>query len=636
MNNGSIEHTMIPTITRMIRAGVIRAGLAGLAMMAAATGTGTLAQTPDQASPSHGIAMHGELKFGPGFTHFGHVNATAPKGGKVKLASIGTFDSLNPFIIKGVAAGRIGLIYDTLMAGSDDEAFSMYGRLAKTIETPKDRSWVAFTLRPEARFHDGSPITADDVMFSFNILRDKGSPFWGVYYGNVTKIEKTSKLRVKFTFRPGENRELPLILGQFPILPKAYWQSRDFAKTTLEPPLGSGPYRIESLEPGRSITYRRDKAYWGRNLPVNVGSYNFDVIHIDYYRDATVAREALKTGGFDFRAENESKAWATAYNIPAVKAGQLIKKTFQHKRSSGMQAFVFNTRRAMFKDPRVREALAFAFDFEWTNKNLFYGQYTRTESFFSNSELASFGLPKGNELKILEGFRGRIPDQVFAKTYKPPSYDGSGNIRPGQRAAMRMFKQAGWVVRNKKLVNAKTNRQMNFEILLVSPAFERIVLPFAHNLKRMGIRARPRLVDPAQYQNRLRDFDFDMVIGSFGQSLSPGNEQRDYWSSRAADIKGSRNIVGIKDKVIDELIEMMIAAPDRKSLVDRVRALDRVLLWKRFIIPQWHIPYDRLVFWNKFGYPKKTPIRGTSFDNWWIDADKAGALKRKLSKTKAN
>jgi microcin C transport system substrate-binding protein len=590
----------------------------------------------DGSAPRHAIAMHGAPKYPPKFAHYDYVNPAAPKGGKVKLAAIGTFDSLNQFIIKGVAAAGLGNLYDSLMTGSSDEAFTIYGLLAETIETPEDRSWVAFTLRPEARFHDGTPVRPEDVIFSFNILLEKGSPFFAAYYGNVAKVEKTSARRVKFSFKPGENRELPLILGQFPILPKAYWQNRDFAKTTLEAPLGSGPYRIETVEPGRSITYRRVAEYWGRNLAVNVGAYNFDVIRIDYYRDATVAREAFKTRGFDYRDENESKAWATAYDIPAVKSGLLIKRKFAHKRSAGMQAFAFNTRREMFKDSRVREALGYAFDFEWTNKNLFYSQYRRTRSYFSNSELASFGVAKGAEREILERFRGRIPKRVFTEEYRPPVYDGTGNIRAGRRAAMRILKQAGWVVRDKKLVNAKTAKQMRFEILLNSPAFERIVLPFVRNLKRLGIRARARLVDPAQFENRVRDFDFDMIVGSWGQSLSPGNEQRNSWSSRAADFKGSRNIIGIKDPVIDELIELVIAAPDRKSLIDRVRALDRVLLWNHFVIPNWHIPYDRRVYWDMFGIPKVVPMMGSPFDRWWIDAAKAAALDRGMSKSKAN
>jgi len=590
----------------------------------------------EDAYVGHALAMHGAPKYGPEFTHFDYVNPHAPKGGTVKQAAIGTFDSLNPFIIRGVAAAQIGLIYDTLMVGSADEAFTVYGLVAETIEVPEDRSWVAFTLRPEARFHDGSPITAEDVIFSFNILRDKGEPFFRVYYGNVTRVEKLGPRKVKFTFKPGENRELPLIVGQLNILPKAYWEGRDFDKPTLEPPLGSGPYKVESVDPGRSITYRRVEDYWARDLPVNVGQYNFDVIRIEYYRDATVAREALIRGDFDFRPENESKAWATAYDLDVVERGLLIKQAVGHERSAGMQAFVFNIRQPIFRDKRVRQALAYAFDFEWTNKNLFYGQYRRTQSYFSNSELASSGLPRGGELEVLERFRGRVPEEVFTKEYKAPSYDGSGNIRPGLRIALKLLGEAGWVVRDKKLVDAETGRPMSFEILLISPAFERIALPFAHNLKKLGIDARVRLVDPAQYQNRLNEFDYDMIVGVWGQSLSPGNEQRDSWSSAAADAVGSRNLIGIKDPAIDELIELVIAAPDRQSLIERVRALDRVLLWSHFVIPHWHIPYDRLVFWDKFGVPEVIPMQGTSLLRWWIDGNKALALKQNKSGAKTD
>ncbi len=606
----------------------------------------------------HALAMHGAPKYGPEFTHFDYVNPNAPKGGTVKQFGFRTFDSLNPFIIRGVAALQIGLIYDTLMAGSADEAFTMYGLVAETIEVPEDRSWVAFTLRPEARFHDGSPITVEDVIFSFNILRDKGKPFYRAYYGNVAKVEKVGERKVRFTFSKAEggakvrvttikpgcdfalessaNRELPLIVGQMPILPKAYWEGREFDKTTLEPPLGSGPYKVESVDPGRSITYRRVEDYWARDLPVNVGQYNFDVIRIEYYRDATVAREALIRGDLDFWQENESKAWATAYDLDEVERGLLIKKAVDHERSAGMQAFAFNIRQPIFRDKRVRQALAYAFDFEWTNKNLFYGQYRRTQSYFSNSELASSGLPRGGELEVLERFRGRVPEEVFTKEYKAPSYDGSGNIRPGLRIALKLLGEAGWVVRDKKLVDAETGRPMSFEILLISPAFERIALPFAHNLKKLGIDARVRLVDPAQYQNRLNEFDYDMIVGVWGQSLSPGNEQRDSWSSAAADAIGSRNLIGIKDPAIDELIELVIAAPDRQSLIERVRALDRVLLWSHFVIPHWHIPYDRLVFWDKFGVPEVIPMQGTSLLRWWIDGNKALALKQNKSGAKTD
>jgi len=431
----------------------------------------------------------------------------------------------------------------------------------------------------------------------------RASPFYRLYFASIAKAEKVGPRKVKFTFVDGVNRELPLITGQMPVLSKDYWRGRDFSKTTLTPPLGSGPYRIKSFEPGRSITYERVKDYWGKDLGVRKGQDNFDTIRYDYYRDATVALEAFKAGEYDFRQENISKNWATAYDFPAIKKGLVIKEEIRHQRPTGMQAFVFNTRREIFRDRRVREALAYAFDFEWTNKNLFYGQYTRTRSYFSNSELASKGLPSSAELKILEPYRGRIPDEVFTKVYQPPKTDGSGNIRQNLRRAFKLLAAAGWTFRDRKLVNAETGKPFTFQILLVQPTWERIALPFVRNLKRLGIDASVRTVDTAQYQKRVEEFDFDMVVGMFGQSLSPGNEQRDLWSSAAAATPGSRNIIGIKDKVVDQLIDLIIAAPDWKSLVARTRALDRVLLWGYYVIPHWHIRSFRIASWNKFGRP---------------------------------
>jgi microcin C transport system substrate-binding protein len=580
----------------------------------------------------HGMAMHGDAKYPPGFKHFDYVNPKAPKGGAIKLGALQTFDSFNPYIIKGVGAAGLGLTADTLMVNSADEALTIYGLIAESIETPKDRSWVIFNLRPEARFHDGSPITADDVIFSFNILIEKGRPFYRAFYGNVAKVEKLGRHRVKFSFKPGENRELPLILGGLTVMSKAYWQERDFSKTTLKPPLGSGPYKLEAFEAGRSVTYRRVKDYWAKDLPVNVGRYNFDQIRYEYYRDPTILREALKAGDLDHRGENQSKAWATAYDIAAVRDGLLVKKNFPHQQSAGMQAFVFNMRRPMFQDRRVRQALMQVFDFEWTNRNLFYGQYTRTSSYFSNSELASSGLPKGEELEILERFRGRIPDEVFTREFKLPVFDGSGSVRSGMREALRLLKQAGWRVRDKKLVDPR-GEILEFEFLLISPEFERVILPYVRNLDKLGIKVHVRLVDPSQYVNRMNAFDFDMVVTGWGQSLSPGNEQRIFWSSKTVDTPGSRNLAGIKDPAIDELVELVIAAPDRASLVQRTRALDRVLLWGQYVVPNWHIPYDRLIYWDKFGIPKKIPVQGTSLMTWWIDSAKAKALAAKKSKT---
>ncbi len=588
-----------------------------------------------EAKPVHGIAMHGSPKYQSDFKHFDYVNPNAPKGGKVRLSAIGTFDTFNPYTIKGVpAAGISGFVYESLANSSLDEAFTEYGLLAESIEMPGDRSWVAFTLRKEARWHDGKPVTVDDVIFSLNALKTKGQPFYRFYYRGVTKAEKAGERRIKFTFGGGKNRELPLIIGQLPILPKHIWADKDFTKTTLEKPVGSGPYKVKSFEAGRSITLERVKNYWGAKLPVTTGHYNFDEIRFDYYRDSTVALEAFKSGEYDFRQENASKIWATGYDSPAFKQGLYKKQTIRHENSTGMQGFVFNTRKGFFKNPILRKALAYAFDFEWTNKNLFYGQYARTKSYFSNSELASRGLPSPEELKILTPLKDQIPPEVFTQTYNPPGTDGTGRIRKNLRQAKKLLQQAGWVIKNKQLVEPKTGKPLKFEILLISPAFERIVLPFVRNLKRLGITATVRRVETAQYQKRMESFDFDMIVGSFGQSLSPGNEQMSYWGSAAAERRGGRNYIGIKNPAIDKLIDLVIAAPDRKSLIMRTRALDRVLLWNHYMIPQWHIQTFRVAFWDKFGRPPNSPKYGLGFNTWWVDSNKAAALASKLTSNK--
>jgi microcin C transport system substrate-binding protein len=570
------------------------------------------------ADPTHGLSIHGDLKYGPGFRHFDYVNPRAPKGGSVTLRAIGTFDNLNPFILKGVPAAGIGNTFDTLTVASSDEPSSEYGLVAETIETPPDRSWVAFTLRPQARFHDGNQMTVDDVIWTFNTLRTRGHPLYRSYYAQVASVEKTGPRTVKFTFKAGENRELPVIVGQLPVLSKAYWAGRDFAKTTLEAPLGSGPYRVDSFEPGRSITYRRVKDYWAAALPVNVGRYNFDTIRYDYYRDDTVALEAFKAGAYDFRSEASSKNWARAYDVPAVRDGRIRKEEIPNEVPTGMQGWVYNTRRPIFADPRVREALAAAFDFEWSNAHLFYNAYTRTRSYFSNSELASRGLPSEAELKVLAPFRGRVPDDVFTREYRPPSTE-PGGLRPNLVHALELLKQAGWVVRDMRLVNAETGRPMTFEILIDEPGFERIALPFVKNLERLGVAARLRTVDAAQYQYRLKQFDFDMTVAVFAQSLSPGNEQIDYWASSSAETPGSRNLAGVRDPVVDRLIELVISAPTRPALVDHTRALDRVLLWGHYVIPQFHIAAFRVAYWNRFGRPAVSPKYDLGFDTWWVE-----------------
>ena len=575
----------------------------------------------------HAIALHGDIKYGPDFTHFDYVEPDAPKGGEVTLASIGSYDSFNSFINEGLTPSGIGLIYDSLTEGSLDEPFTEYGVLAQTIEVAPDSSWVQYTLNPAARWHDGVPISADDVVFSFEIQTTEGAPGIRSYYADVTGVEKIAERVVRFTFGGEINNELPLIMGQLTIIPKHYWEGRDFTATTLEPPLGSGPYRIGSFEAGRSIEYERVEDYWGADLPVNAGRYNFGTIRYEYYRDTTVAIEAFKAGEYDFRAENVAKEWATAYEIPARDQGHLVQEFVPNESGQGMQAFWFNTRLPKFSDPRVRQALGFAFDFEWTNENLFYGQYTRTDSFFSNSELAASSLPEGIELEILEEFRGQIPDEIFSEPFTLPRTDGSGNIRQNLAAALDLLSEAGWEIRDGKLTDVDSGEVMTIEFLLRSSTFERVVAPFVQNLERLGVDANINLVDSSQWVNRVLAFDFDTFIWTRRQSLSPGNEQRNYWSSEAAETPGSFNFAGISDPVIDELIDKVITAPDRETLVAATRALDRVLLSGHYVIPQWHIAGDRIVYWNKFGQPEITPRFGLDFlTTWWVDGDRVSTL----------
>ena len=582
----------------------------------------------DAVLSSHAMTMFdNEIpKYTTTFPYFDYVNPTAPKGGTLRLAVDGTFDSFNSFIPKGNAASTGSV--ETLLVNSADEPFTAYGLVAKTMEWPADRSWVIFNLRPEARWHDGTPITADDVVWSFETLVEKGMPFYRYYYSAIDSAEALNTHRVRFNFKESGNQELPLITGQLPVLPKHYWASRDFSATTLDPPLGSGPYRIQKFEAGRYIVQERVTDYWGANLPVRRGMNNFDIIRTEYFRDATPIRLALKAGDIDFRLENQSKAWADDYNVAVVDKGLLNKEMVPHRQPTGMQAFVMNTRRTLFQDPRVRQALGYAFDFEWSNRTLFNGQYTRTTSYFSNSELASSGLPEGSELALLEHYRGRIPDTVFNQAFRIPVTDGSGRPRENLRKATALLKSAGWSVRDLKLINEATGVPFRFEVLLSSKAFERIVLPYTQNLKLLGIEAKIRLVDRTQYMERYRQKDFDMLVAVWGQSETPGNEQREYWGSDAADSVGSRNLAGIKDPVVDELIELLVKSDSREQLNVRTRALDRVLLWGHYVVPHWHIRADRVLYWDKFSRPA-TPVRsGVMRSRWWYDTQKAAALEQ--------
>ncbi len=581
---------------------------------------------------THAIAIHGDIKYPADFKHFDYVFPKAPKGGTLRDFALGTFDSLNPFITKGTAASDVGRIYETLMTSSADEPSTRYGLIAESIEYPAaNRDWVIFHLNPQARFHDGKTITADDVVFSFNLLMEKGAPLFAQYYADVAKVEALDKRRVKFSFTTAENNELALIVSELPVLPAHFWKDKDFEKGGLELPLGSGPYRIARVDSGRSITYERVKDYWGKDLPVNVGMNNFDVIHIDYYRDDTVAVEALKAGRIDFRWERSASNWAKAYDVPSLARGDLIKQEVRDYTPKGMQAFVMNLRRPPFDNIKFREAMNYAFDFEWANRNLFHDAYTRNNSFFYNSELASSGLPEGQELDVLKPFKDQLPASVFTQPFTNPTTDGSGNNRENLRKAQALLKEGGFTVKGGKLINPKTGKPVVIEYLERDPLFERIVNPYVQNLKRLGIEMNIRMVDTSQYINRMRAHDFDITTLGWGQSQSPGNEQRDFWSSATADMQGSRNYAGIKNPVVDQLIESLIVAPSREALVVRTRALDRVLLHNHYVVPQYAGLTHRLVYWNKFGQPetapKYTPQFATGLMTWWIDPAKERRLK---------
>ncbi|MGB0921805.1 MAG: extracellular solute-binding protein [Alphaproteobacteria bacterium] len=593
--------------------------------LAALLGAGLALSTAYAEAPTvkrnHGLSLFGDVALPADFAHQPGVNPDAPKGGQLRLAAIGSFDSLNPFILKGEPATGLGLTYDTLMADAANEPASEYGLIAEWVEVPEDFSFVTFRLREAARFHDGHPIRAEDVVFSFETLRDKGRPFYRFYYANVAKVEALDELTVKFTFDKAGNRELPQIMGQLMVLPKHYWADKDFAATTLDPPLGSGAYKIEKADAGRSVTYSRVKDHWAANLPINKGRWNFDTISYEFYRDDTVALEAFKAGEFDVRAENTAKNWATAYDFPALKQGKVKKEVLHQERAQAMQAFIFNTRRAKFSDPRVRRAFALAFDFEWMNKTLFYGQYTRTHSYFDGSELAAKGLPSEAERALLKPFRDQLPPELFTTPYSLPVTDGSGQNRTELREAGKLLKAAGWEVLNGTLTHTKTGEKMEVEFLLVSPAFERIVAHYKQSLERLGIKASLRVIDPAQYQNRVDGFEFDIISGGWAQSLSPGNEQRDFWGSQAAARSGSRNYAGINNPVIDAFINKIIFAESRADLVAATRALDRVLLWGHYVVPQWHIKGSRMAWWDKFERPETPPRYQTGFpDTWWAKA----------------
>ncbi|MSO65324.1 MAG: ABC transporter substrate-binding protein [Alphaproteobacteria bacterium] len=601
------------------------------------TGAGCLAWAGMAgAEPRHGLSTLGDLKYPATFSHFDYVNPAAPKGGEVRLGyGEGSFDNLNPYIVKGIRLRGMGevlltLPFESLMAASRDEPDSMYGLVAETAEVAPDRSAVTFTLRPQARWHDGSPITAADVVFSYETLRDKGAPqFREQYRRNFDSVTVSAPNQVTFTFRKDAVlRDLPPLAAGMPILPKAYYDQVEFDRTTLEPPLGSGPYRITEATPGRSITFQRVPDYWGHDLAVNRGRWNFGKIRLEFYRDRTVEFEAFKSGEFDFREEFTSKRWATEYDFPAIKDGRVKRETIPNEAPASRQWFILNLRRDKFADRRVREAFNLAFDFEWTNKNLFYGIYERSQSIFQNSVMAARTPPGEAELDLLAPYRDRLPAALFTDVWRAPATDGSGVNRTQLARARDLLTAAGWTIRNGKLRNAR-NEAFEIEYLMDEPTFERIFAPVAKNLERLGIEARMRHVDSSQYFNRLKSFDFDVITSAFATPMTPGVSERVFWGSEFAHSEGSLNYAGVSDPVVDDLLTRLANAPNRSSLEVAARALDRVVLWNHYVVPQWFRASDLLAYWDMFSRPAVKPKFDDGFlDTWWLDKTKAARLER--------
>ncbi len=580
---------------------------------------GSLICASVQAEPRHGIAMHGEPAYPAGFAHFAYADPAAPKGGTVTLGVHGSFDSTNPLIISGVAAaGLRAHVFESLMARALDEPFSLYGLIAETIETPEDRGWVTFTLNPKARFSDGKAVTVDDVVFSLELLRDHGRPNHRHYYSKVTGIERLGGTAVKFVLQPDGDREMPLILGLMPILPKHLYDPEAFEKTTLDIPTGSGPYLVEDVDPGARITYRRNPDYWARDLAPNAGRHNFDVIRYDYYRDANAVFEAFKKGLIDMRSEGDPTRWATGYDFPAVNDGRVVKEEFPTGLPSGMSAFVFNTRREKFADQRVRRALLHMFDFEWANKSLFHGLYRRTRSFYDNSELGSADRPaEAEERKLLDEFPQVVLPDILEGRFAMPVSDGSGRNRINRRIAIAMLKDAGYVIKDGVLVNAKTDAPFVFEFVTSSRQQERLVLHYTRSLKRIGIEVSVRQVDSSQLQRRRQTYDFDMMQYHWFASLSPGNEQTFYWGAAGRDREGTRNYMGASEPAIDAMIGHLLAARERPEFVSAARALDRVLLSGFYVIPLYHSPTQWAARWTRLHHPKTTSLYGFQLDTWW-------------------
>jgi len=621
---------------KLTRRSLIRASAAALAAPALG-GLGSLPFAGSAAAQDktwkHGLSLFGELKYPEGFKNFEYVNPAAPQGGSVRQIAFGTFDNFNTVIagVKGNLALGTELTNETLTTPALDEVSTEYGLLAEAVSHPDDFSSVTYRLRANARWHDGKPVTPDDVIFSFKAFKEN-SPQLGAYYRHVVKAEKTGEREVTFTFDGPGNRELPQIVGQLPVLPKHWWEGtdasgkkRDVTATTLEPPLGSGPYQLKEFQPGRSIVYEKADNYWGKDVNVIIGTRNFQQLRYEYFRDSTVALEAFKGDQVDWRTENSAKNWATAYDFPAVRDKKVVLEEFPVRNFGIMQAFAFNIRRDKFKDARVRRAFNFAFDFEEMNRTIFFSQYKRINSYFEGTELASSGLPEGQELEILQTVKDNVPADLFSKPYTNPVGGNPQAVRDNFRQALALFREAGFEIRDTKLVNAKTGEPLSVEFLVDDPATERFVLFYKPSLERIGIAVNARTVDSAQYENRLRQWDYDIIVASWGESLSPGNEQRGFWGSAAADQPGSRNYIGIKNPAIDTLIDRVIFTKDRAELVAATKALDRVLLWNFYVVPQWTYGKVRTARWDRFGRPENMPKYGlAAFPAvWWWDADKA-------------
>ena len=569
----------------------------------------------------HGIAMHGTPKYSSNFTHLDYVNPNAPKGGTVKFGSYGSFDNLNRVAFKGSKAAGLGYVNDTLMRRVWDEAFSLYGLIAEKVELPEDRSSITFYLNSNATFHDGSPITRDDVLFSLETFQTKGTPNQKKTYGKVVETQLIGNDGIKMIFENNEDKELPLIIAGFlPIIPKKFYENLDVTKTFLDIPLGSGPYQVDSLDPGRQIKYKRVEDYWAKDLPVNKGLYNFDTIIYDYYKDSNVLVEAFKVGEYDFRREYNVKRWLSEYDFKAVQNGEVILTEMNNDRPVGMNGLVMNTRRDIFNNRNVRLALSYAYDHEWINKTIYQNAYVRTDSYFDNSPLASSGLPSKNELELLNVWKDEIPAEVFTESFTPPITDGSGNDRKNLLKAKEILEKEGWFVENGKLV--KDGTEFKFEFLIVSPSDEKIALAYQSNLKKLGITMDVRTVDSSQYQERLLSYDFDMIKRYWGVSLSPGNEQQFYWGSEVGQKDGSRNYPGINSPAVDALIEKLISATNREELTTAIHALDRVLLWGHYVVPLYHSNKDRIAYWDFFEYPDEIPLYGIVIESWWINKDK--------------